>query len=87
MKVYILESLSSGKYYIGHTNDLERRLDEHNDASRNGWSNKFAPWKVIHSVDYPTRAEAMKEEKRLKSFKNRTTLVKVLDKSKMNIAR
>ena len=74
MKVYILESLSSKKYYIGHTNDLERRLSEHNDLSRHGWSSKFAPWKVIHSADYLTRAEAMREEKRLKLFKNRATL-------------
>ncbi|MCR4333969.1 MAG: GIY-YIG nuclease family protein [Patescibacteria group bacterium] len=80
MKVYILESLSSGKYYIGHTNDLERRFSEHNDASRHGWSNKYAPWKIMYSADYSTRAEAMKEEKRLKSFKNKESLARLIGK-------
>ena len=86
MKVYILESWSSKKYYIGHTNDLERRLNEHNDLNRRGWSNKFAPWEVVYSLDYPTRADAMKEERRLKSFKNKESLAKFVEKSKLHIA-
>ena len=86
MKVYILESLGSGKYYIGHTNNLERRLSEHNDVSRRGWSNKYAPWKIMYSAEYSARAEAMKEEKRLKSFKNKASLAEFVEKSKLHIA-
>ena len=80
MNVYILESINSQRYYIGHTNDLERRLDEHNDVSRKGWTRMHVPWRVIYSRTYDTRANAMKEEKRLKSFKNRVTLEKYLQK-------
>ncbi len=29
--VYILQSETSGRYYIGHTDNLARRLTEHND--------------------------------------------------------
>jgi len=29
--VYILQSESSGRYYCGQTDDLERRVDQHND--------------------------------------------------------
>jgi len=32
--VYILQSESSGKTYIGQTGDLERRVVEHNDHDR-----------------------------------------------------
>ena len=78
--VYILESINSGKYYIGHTNDISRRFAEHNDVSRSGWSKRHAPWKIIYSADYSTRAEAMKEEKRLKSFKNKESLAKLVRK-------
>jgi putative endonuclease len=28
--VYILQSQSLNRYYVGYTNDLERRLTEHN---------------------------------------------------------
>ena len=76
--VYILKSVDSKKYYIGHTNNINRRLLEHNDVNRHGWSKKYAPWEVLYSVSYFTRAEAMKEEKRLKSFKNRSTLEKYI---------
>ncbi|MBI2251977.1 MAG: GIY-YIG nuclease family protein [Armatimonadetes bacterium] len=30
--VYILKSISSGKYYIGSTADLNRRLNEHQEG-------------------------------------------------------
>lgn len=80
MNVYILESIRSQKYYIGYTNDLERRLSEHNDVSRKGWTRIYAPWRIIYSRICETRADAMKEEKHLKSFKNRATLEKYLQK-------
>ena len=72
--VYILVSIGSERHYIGHTNNVGRRLAEHNDVSRNSWASRFAPWKVVYSSGYATRAEAMKEEKHLKSFKNKVTL-------------
>jgi len=28
--VYVLKSLKDGKFYVGHTDNLERRLSEHN---------------------------------------------------------
>ena len=65
--VYILRS-EEGKYYIGHTNNIERRLTEH----RNGistWSRKYKGWKLLRKEEYETRSEAMKREKYLKSFK------------------
>ncbi len=86
MQVYILKNLSAGKYYIGHTNDLERRLAEHNDVSRTGWTNKYIPWQVIYSFAFNSRTDAMKEEKRLKSFKNRTTLENYIEKCKLQRA-
>ncbi|MDH3556823.1 MAG: GIY-YIG nuclease family protein [Deltaproteobacteria bacterium] len=29
--VYILRSLSTGSFYCGHTGDLERRINQHNE--------------------------------------------------------
>ena len=81
--VYILASVDSGRYYIGQSNNVERRLDEHNDVTRRSWASKYAPWEVMCSRVYNSRAEAMKEEKRLKSFKNRETLESYIRESKL----
>ena len=72
--VYVLQSESTGKTYVGQTSDLVRRLCQHNDPNftvtlytkRNS-----GPWKLLHSEEYSTRAEAMHREKNLKSGQGR----------------
>jgi len=75
--VYVLVSESTGKIYIGHTSNLQRRLAEHNDVSHN--RRKFTthhkgPWNPIYYETYPTRSDAMKRERFLKSGKGRQWL-------------
>jgi putative endonuclease len=68
--VYVLQSQSSGKRYVGQTADLEQRLKEHNDPSHNlakCTTRNAGPWELLHSEEYATRSEAMKREKWLKS--------------------
>lgn len=68
--VYILESLKNGRYYTGYTNNLERRLLEHNKGLTK--SIKYLrPLRLIYKEDYSSRAEAAKREKFLKSGKGR----------------
>jgi len=63
---YILVSLTRGKYYTGHTEELEKRLHEHNTGHTK--SIRFGiPWKVIWTEEFPTRAEAMKKEIQIKN--------------------
>jgi len=73
---YILESLKTGKYYIGSTNNLERRLLEHN-RGKNHFSKCGKPWKLIYKKEFSTRKEAIKFEKYLKSLKKRKYLFKI----------
>jgi putative endonuclease len=40
---YILESEKSGGWYIGHSNDPERRILEHNSGHTKSTKNK-GPW-------------------------------------------
>jgi putative endonuclease len=68
--VYVLVNRNAGKHYIGQTNDLTRRLSEHNGQSENPlrFTRKYAgKWELVYSEKYPTRSEAMKREKWLKS--------------------
>jgi putative endonuclease len=70
--VYILHSATFDKYYIGSTEDPDRRLIEHNTSPHNTFTSKFRPW-VIAAV-FPiaeTRDIAVRYERKLKSMKSR----------------
>jgi putative endonuclease len=69
---YALISAKNGKFYFGHTKNLERRILEHNTK---GEKKRFAcvngPWELIFSEEFNTRSEAMKYEKFLKNGRGR----------------
>ncbi len=69
--VYVLYSEKYDKIYIGYTSNLEQRLLSHNELGTKGYTLKYRPWKVIHQEVFPTKAEAMKREKQLKSAQGR----------------
>jgi putative endonuclease len=76
--VYVLKSLKYSKSYIGHTNDLQRRLIEHNS----GYSlhtSKFKPWMIIYSEEYLTEKEAIDKEKYYKSHAGRNKLIVIFN--------
>lgn len=68
---YILISVSSGNLYIGHTENLERRLEEHNSDKKSTFTSKKGPWKIIFRKEFENRGEAMKFENYLKKLKNK----------------
>ncbi len=65
--VYILLSLKDNGLYVGQTGDIQDRLHEHNAGKVNSTKAR-RPFIVLHQESYPTRAEAMKREKFLKSL-------------------
>ncbi len=75
--VYVIRSESTGRTYIGHTGDLEKRLSEHNDPAC--FSSKFTkrvpgPWSLVHKEVYMTRGEAFRRERWLKTGRGRDHL-------------
>ena len=78
--VYVLISLSTDKLYIGHTNNVERRLTEHNKGKSISTRNR-GPWKLIGYITLDSRSEAMRIEKRLKSFKRNDRVIAYLAKN------
>ncbi len=68
--IYILKSESTGKMYVGHTSDIERRLKEHNDKEHGKLRytrKQKGPWALIYSERMNTRNDAMKRERFLKT--------------------
>ena len=75
--VYILQSLKNGKYYIGSTNNISCRLDEHN--LRLVFATKFIkPLGLKVFIDCDDLRSARISEYRLKKYKNKKILDKVI---------
>ena len=65
--VYILKSVKTNKLYIGHTDDLVRRLEEHNTGRGGKYTRQNGPWKLVYSSSHPDRVSAVRRELFLKS--------------------
>jgi putative endonuclease len=68
---YVLEN-PQGKFYIGSTEDIERRLQQHNSAEKDGtkFTHKNGPWRLVWSEQHFTRASAMRRERQIKQMKS-----------------
>ncbi|TKC06575.1 GIY-YIG nuclease family protein [Pedobacter polaris] len=80
---YILQSEKSGRFYIGHTEDISKRLFRHNNGMVAATKNK-GPWKVVHIEQFETKIQANRRELEIKSKKSRTyvqNLIRNLDGS------
>ena len=67
--VYILQSLKDGSYYVGSTQNLESRLERHNQA-RSKYTKAKRPWELVFREEYPDRSSAMKRESKIKRRKS-----------------
>jgi putative endonuclease len=63
--IYILYSAKLCKFYTGQTEDLERRLMEHNHG-KSAFMARGMPWKLIWHTNVSSRKEAMSLEKTIK---------------------
>jgi putative endonuclease len=76
-KVYILKNNLTGKHYIGSTNDLVRRIAEHNRGQTKSTKRKGI-WKIIYTEDYDTALGAKRRERLIKSYKGGNAFKKLL---------
>ncbi|EKS29091.1 GIY-YIG nuclease family protein [Afipia felis] len=75
--VYVLGCLHKGRAstYVGWTNDVERRLAQHN-AGTGARSTRGRSWVLLHVETFASRNEAMSREwhlKRDRAFRKRLT--------------
>jgi len=73
--VYIIKSIE-GLHYTGMTEDLPKRLHEHNSKSLSTWTKRGNKWKVIYSESFQIKADALSREKWFKSGVGREFLKK-----------
>ncbi len=68
--LYIIKGLSTGKHYIGITNNLQRRLQEHRSGSTKG-GQVIGDFELMHTEEFSDYSSARKQEKFLKSGQGR----------------
>lgn len=73
--LYIIQSKNDGGYYIGITNNLKRRIKQHN-AGKTKSTKAKRPWKLVYSEKFESLKEAARREKEIKSWKNTGNFLK-----------
>jgi len=79
--VYILQSQSTGRYYVGQTKDLPQRVAYHNANYSRALKNR-GPWKLVYFEEFPSRGEAVRRELQIKRQKDRRFLEQLVSASR-----
>ncbi len=75
--LYILYSESYDRFYVGYTNDIERRLAEHN-RKKGKFTDAGIPWKLVYSETFSQKKAAMAREKSIKSRKSKNLIKEII---------
>ena len=75
--IYILKT-SSGRYYIGSTTDLDRRIEQHKSKKHTHSTKRLGDLELIFKQEYPDLKTARKIESRLKKLKRRDYIEKII---------
>jgi len=66
--VYILTNKYNRMFYVGFTDDIQRRIGEHKNKKYEGFTKKYNVDKLVYYETYSEIEEAQLREKRLKKW-------------------
>lgn len=78
--VYVVRSLKDDKHYIGYTNNLNRRLQDH-DRGKSESVKYRGPFVLVHREEYSTKLEAIRREKQIKNYKGGEAFRRLLNRT------
>ena len=61
-------------FYVGHTDDLELRVAQHQQGTFGGYTAQKRPVTLVWSAEFPTRYEALEAERRIKGWRREKKL-------------
>jgi putative endonuclease len=68
--VYILKC-DDNSYYVGHTDDIEKRIADHELNTYDCYTSTRLPIEVVYIQTFGTRGEALESERQLKKWSRR----------------
>ncbi len=71
---YILAGRRNGVLYTGSTDDLLKRIVEHREKVRGGFTAKYEVSRLVWYVHHGTRDEAFRGERQIKEWRRAWTL-------------
>jgi putative endonuclease len=69
MFVYILATKRHGTLYIGVTNDLQRRLQEHRDGRNAGFTKRYRVHRLVYFEIHGSPSDAIMRETHIKGWR------------------
>ena len=82
--VYILQSSASGKYYIGSTNDIDRRISQHKHGHTLS-TKRLGDFKLVFHQEFPSLIIARKVERKIKKWKRRDYIDRIVQEGQIKI--
>mgnify|MGYP005876309443 FL=1 len=68
--LYILSSQTKHTYYIGSSEEPDRRLTYHNNESK-GYTKRYRPWKIVYRQEFANKSQALRAERKVKNWKSK----------------
>jgi putative endonuclease len=76
--VYILESQTNKRFYIGSALDADLRLAEHQRGQTLSTRGR-GPWVMVYREEFATTAEARRRERQIKSWKSHRSIQELIE--------
>jgi len=71
---YVLENVENKKFYIGSTDNLRRRVKEHNQGRGGNYTRKQGKFKIVFYEAFIEKKDALKAERFFKTGYGREVL-------------
>lgn len=82
--IYILQSLLKDSFYIGSTNNLQKRIIEHQNGCVKS-TKHIRPLELMFNKEFDTIQEAGKIEYKLKSYKSRKIIERIIEEKELKM--
>jgi putative endonuclease len=78
--LYILQSETTQRFYVGSTDDLDRRVAEHRRGKSLATRGR-GPWKLVHTERFESLADARRREFQIKTWKSARAIASLISEA------
>ena len=85
--IYVMSNNSNSTLYVGVTNDLERRVQEHRTPDNRSFTTRYNCHKLVYYEEYSSIDEAIAREKQIKSWNRarKDKMINVMNPDRKNL--